>query len=35
MTPAKAEEKGESSTAASKAALAVSANGSPAYELPW
>jgi replication factor C subunit 2/4 len=30
-----AEERGESSTAASKAALASSSNGSPNYELPW
>ena len=35
MPAAKAEQKGESSTAASKAALASSSNGSTSYELPW
>ncbi len=35
MPAAKAEVKGESSTAASKAALAASSNGSTNYELPW
>ncbi|OAR00587.1 hypothetical protein LLEC1_02138 [Akanthomyces lecanii] len=35
MPAAKAEEKGESSTAAPKAALSASTNGSPNYELPW
>jgi len=34
MPAAKAEEKGESSTAAYKA-LTSNANGSPTYELPW
>lgn len=35
MPAAKVVEKGESSTAASKAALAASSNGSQTYELPW
>lgn len=35
MPAAKTAEKGESSTAATKAALATSADGSPALELPW
>ncbi|KHN95773.1 replication factor C subunit 4 [Metarhizium album ARSEF 1941] len=35
MPAARTEEKGESSTAALKAALASSSNSSPNYELPW
>jgi replication factor C subunit 2/4 len=35
MPAARAEEKGESSTAVSKAALAASSNGTQNYELPW
>lgn len=35
MPAAKTEEKGESSTALSKAALSTSTNASPNYELPW
>ena len=35
MPAAKVEESGESSNAATKAALAASSNGSVNYELPW